>query len=179
MKEWGGTCNWCRLNSIGTVYIPYQGFVFKKAWQLAVLLCNEIHAEFLLEYDEIRKIVLLRSTLGGSMEPILTYLFKGGLILESLFKFYYPNLRTMGQVNNEPTFVARYGRIDTTAHSLNDIVLAITGNNVANAFNTTGKLRNTTGHNLQWDDVFDNVANFDQLYKQQVNAAIYFMDGNF
>lgn len=134
---------------------------------------------FLLEYDEIKKIVLLRSSMGGSMEPILTYLFKGGLILESLFKVKYPNLVTMGDANNEISFVAKYGRFTTTAHSLTNIVQAITGNDVSNALNTTGKLRNTTGHNLQWDDVFNNAANFDLLYYQQVNAIFYFLNGDF
>ena len=41
------------------------------------------------------------------------------------------------------------------------------------AFDVTSQLRNTTGHNLIWDPVFENPDNFKRFVEQQVNAILY------
>jgi hypothetical protein len=44
------------------------------------------------------------------------------------------------------------------------------------AFMTAGKLRNTTGHNLVWDDVFSEPEIFVELFHQVMNAILYVVD---
>ena len=50
---------------------------------------------------------------------------------------------------------------------------AIKDFSIETAFATTGKLRNTTGHNLVWDDIFDTPKNYVDLFDQEVNAILH------
>ena len=141
---------------------------------------------FILEFEDREKELLLRSIGGGSIEPTLTYLFKGGLIFESLLKYLYPrkddgsDCKTLGNVFNTSGFKSDLiTGIQTSADTLQEIVRAIIGNDLQTAFNTTSKLRNTTGHNLVWDDVFNNPDNLKKLYEQQVNAILYLIQKKF
>jgi len=43
------------------------------------------------------------------------------------------------------------------------------------AFSVTAKLRNTAGHNLVWDNIFDNSANLKALFEKQVDSMFYIM----
>jgi len=141
---------------------------------------------FILEFEDREKELLLRSIEGGSIEPTLTYLFKGGLIFESLLKYLYPkednrtdDCKTLGDIFNTTNFKSDFiTGIKTNANTLQEIVKTI-GNDLQTAFNTTSKLRNTTGHNLVWDDVFNKSDNFKILYEQQVNAILYIIQKKF
>jgi hypothetical protein len=141
---------------------------------------------YILEFDDRRKELELRSTEGGSMEPVLTFLFKGGLIFESLLKYLYPekddgsNCQTIGDVFKSKNFKDDFNNtIKVGAKSLKDVVDDIKGNDATNVFEITSKLRNTTGHNLVWDDVFNDPNNFLKLYQQQINAIFYLIQKKF
>lgn len=140
---------------------------------------------FVLEYEDRERELLLRSTEGGSIEPALTYLFKGGLIFESLLKHLYPKkddgdiCKTLGDIFNTDEFKSDFIKgIVTSANSLSEIIGYIE-NDLLTAFNTTSKLRNTTGHNLVWDDIFKIPDNFKKLYEQQINAIFYLIQKKF
>lgn len=128
---------------------------------------------FILEFEDRLQMLRLRSKEGGSIEPLLTHLFKGGLIFESLLKQLDPGKKTLGEFNSVPQFLADFPRFNTSAQSLTQIIQGISDNSVQTAFNTTAKLRNTTGHNLVWDDVFNDPENFRKLYEQEMNAICY------
>lgn len=137
---------------------------------------------FILEFEDRDTELLLRSTEGGSIEPVLTYLFKGGLIFESLLKYLYPgnNQRTLSQIFNTKKFRSDFlPKVRTRATTLQAIINEIGSNDLQTAFNTISKLRNTTGHNLIRDDVFNNADNFKKLYEQQVNAILYLIQKKF
>lgn len=135
---------------------------------------------FILEAEDRKKEILLRGTGGGSIEPILTFLFKGGLIFETLLKQLYPTqdngqlCKTLGNVFNTGVFKTDFlNTVDTSSTSLIDIVDVIVNDDMQTAFNVASKLRNTTGHNLVWDDVFSEPENFRKLYEQLINAILY------
>lgn len=142
---------------------------------------------FALEFQDRYMILNLRSKEGGSIEPILTHLFKGGLIFESLLKQLYPNkddgnpVKTIGDLNSVNAFKQDFRvSIDTSAQSLWEILNNIGINSDTNtAFNTTAKLRNTTGHNLVWDDIFNDSENYKKLYEQVVNAIFFIISKKF
>lgn len=142
---------------------------------------------FILEFGDREKELQLRSSSGGSIEPALTYLFKGGLIFESLLKHLYPNkdngdlVKTLGDIYQTTTFKTDFlQNVRTSSASLQDIVTSVNNSNdLQTAFNTASKLRNTTGHNLVWDDVFNNIDNFKTLYQQVVNAMFFIIRTKF
>jgi hypothetical protein len=120
---------------------------------------------------------------GGSNEPFTVHLLTGGLLLESLLKSYYPKPATqkghytIGKVFDRPDFRADFGLATvpvSSADSLRTIYDAIgISNSVETAFSTTARLRNTTGHNLIWDDVFSDPDIFDALLQQIMNALLF------
>jgi hypothetical protein len=83
---------------------------------------------------------------------------------------------TLGTILNMPEFTNDFGkkctvRIDAAA--LADITAAIKDSSIETAFEITGKLRNTTGHNLVWDDIFDTPKNYVDLFEQEMNAILH------
>jgi len=136
---------------------------------------------FLLEYDERRRELDLRSTGGGSIQPLITHLFHGGVIFESLLKTKYTNGATLGQIFRTTDFTVDFHGFtvinNTSATTLEDIYNAINDSSLDTAFRTTAKLRNTTGHNLAWDDIFDLYDDvYEKFFQQEVNAILYLID---
>ena len=134
---------------------------------------------FLLEYEDRCRQLSLRSTEGGSLEPFITHLFKGGLLFESLLKHVYREsstgnpYKTLGQIFQDPNFKADFVKhVEASSGSLRDVYEAIINDSLQTAFNTTAKLRNTTGHNLVWDDVFDETI-YESLVDQEINAILH------
>lgn len=182
-----------RFNSISSNYLNKNDFVEKFVKSLVGNNSKTNHSiitalySFFLEFDERINELGLRSNKGGSIELVLTFLFKGGLIFESLLKYLYPkkdngsNCRNIGDIFHTTTFRSDFSNgIQTTANSLQEILNSIgSGNDTITAFSTTGKLRNTVGHNLVWDDVFYDPNNFKKLYEQQINAIFYLIKKKF
>jgi hypothetical protein len=142
---------------------------------------------FLLESEERIKELELRSRHGGSIELPLTFLFKGGLIFESLLKMQYPihKAGTLGNVFKDSDFQKDfpYG-LSTSAKSLAEVVGYLNApksdsdqdaRQIRIAFCVTAKLRNIAGHNLVWDDIFDRSEKLKGLFEQQINAIFYFV----
>jgi len=141
---------------------------------------------YILEFEDRGNELSLRGTEGGSIESALTLLFKGGLIFESLLKYLYPTkdnnktkCNTLDDIFKTNKFKTDFpGSVKTNASSLQEIINA-TNNSLQSAFDTASKLRNTTGHNLVWDDVFNNTNNFKKLCEHQLNAIFYLIHKKF
>lgn len=127
---------------------------------------------FLLEFKERIQELKIRSTEGGSVEPFITHLFKGGLIFESLLKIFYQK-STLGRIFQDTGFKQDFLINVSTSHtSLNEVSNAINADDMQTAFETIVGIRNTTGHNLVWDDIFS-TETYTSLYQQEINAIFY------
>jgi hypothetical protein len=141
---------------------------------------------FLLEHGERSSELRLRSTLGSSMMPIINHLFSGALLFESILKHLYPDqddgspTETLGNIFHTKAFNSDFGdRITTRARSLREILDAANDNLMPTAISCTARLRNTTGHNLLWDDIFDDANNYEAMWQQVMNALLYVMHKKF
>jgi hypothetical protein len=112
------------------------------------------------------------------------HLFKGGLILESLLKqaFRLPNgepYRAFGGIFHDPVFKREFvAKVETNADDLKAIYKAAIGkNDLQTALNTTAQLRNTTGHDLAWEDNFTEA--YGVFFEQEVNAVLYVLEQQF
>ena len=117
---------------------------------------------FVLEHrDRLQELLLREKSKAGSNQPFTVHLFKGGLIFESLLKRCYPKPAgsrwyTLGNILKMQAFKSDFGEkcsVKIEAETLAEIHAAVEDSSIETAFGTTGKLRNTTGHNLVWDDV--------------------------
>jgi hypothetical protein len=123
---------------------------------------------FLLEGKDLQDQISLRSQYGGSLEPFLTHLFKGGLIFESLLKRKYgaaASGNTLGPYLNvakaktDLSLSTRplYKRMSTPIkfEGLPALLQSWTGEPFhERAIAIAYAVRNTTGHDLGWQDVF-------------------------
>lgn len=141
---------------------------------------------FLLEVPERLSELHLKSTHGSSLGPIISHLFSGGLIFESLLKYIYPlkdngdPIKTLGEVFQTTPFRGDFEPgIQTSSVSLEDILRAVNNNSLKTAFSTTSKLRNTTGHNLVWDNIFQSPSNYEVLVNQIINALLFLIKKKF
>ncbi|HGJ64456.1 TPA: hypothetical protein ENS27_03595 [bacterium] len=151
---------------------------------------------FLLEYTTISSLIKLRSDQGGTIEPIITHLFKGGLIFESLLKYAaqkngYKNdlknnkktqkkpteIKTLGQFNYSKDFRKTYCDFDLQVSDIRKL-LEFSLKEMKDAFGVTYKLRNETGHDLRKDDVFT-IENYKKLFKQEIFAILFVLQKEF
>ncbi len=139
---------------------------------------------FVLEFaDQVQELELRRGSAGGSNEPFTVHLLTGGLLFESLLKHYYPRddagfqNRQLGNIFHTTSFQRDFnltGAPPSSATTLKEIHDAIAGANTTEiAFGTAAKLRNTTGHNLVWDDVFSDARIYTDLFHQVMSAILY------
>lgn len=141
---------------------------------------------FVMESRErMEELTFRQGSRGGSNQPFTVHLLTGGLLFESLLKHFYPQSKisknwTLNDVLQHTDFrkdlnvPANQG---ASASTLQEIYDAIKGSNTAEtAFSTAAKLRNTTGHNLIWDDVFSNPVIYRALLEQVMNAILYVVD---
>ena len=141
---------------------------------------------YLLAYEDRLCELQLRSIGGGSIAPMITHLFTGGVIFESLLKHFYPNkddgnpTKTLGDIFLTCAFTDDFVTgLSTSASSIQDILSSINDNSLHVAFSTAAKLRNTTGHNLIWDDRFANPDQYSLLFYQEINALLYLISTKF
>jgi hypothetical protein len=137
---------------------------------------------FLLEFrDHEQELQLREGSTAGSNQPFTVHLLAGGLIFESLLKHCYPKpagkkYYTLRDILTMPAFTNDFGdkcSVSISADTLADIHAAIRDSSIETAFATTGKLRNTTGHNLVWDNIFDSPKNYVILFEQEMNAILH------
>lgn len=141
---------------------------------------------YLLEFEDRLSELTLRSTQGCSIGPIISHLFSGCIIFESLLKNIYPlkddgnPVETLGDVFHSQAFIDDFGGgINTHATSLQVILDNIADNTVTTAFTVTARLRNTTGHNLIWDNIFENTEHFIVFTHQVINSLLYVIERKF
>ena len=132
----------------------------------------------------------LRSRDKGTIEPVIIHLLKGALIFETLLKTIYPKndsgqlIKTLGGLYKNSSYKSkRYPNLEKlSAKSFRQLLAFIKKSKKTTFpgyFRNTTKLRNMTGHNLKWDDVFDNISNYELLYKQERNALFYLIQKEF
>ena len=141
---------------------------------------------FLLEYSERQKEIRMRSTEGGSIAPFINHLFSGALIFESILKSLFPlkddhtSVQTLGDIFITSSFLKLYpADISTSAFSFKNILAGVIDESLLTAFSITSKIRNTTGHNLIWDDTFADPINYRTLFQQEVNSILYIVNKSF
>jgi hypothetical protein len=136
---------------------------------------------FILEYNVLEKLLNIRTAHSGSTLPFLTHLFSGGAIFESLLKEIYPSTKkgslstVLGSRLVKGDFGLQSIQIDYSANSLNDILSTNRNNLIGHlrSFTVVSQLRNTTGHNLVWDDIFDSPTHYTALFEYEIDAIFY------
>lgn len=135
---------------------------------------------FILEFSDRFDMLSLRSKIGGSLEPILTHLFKGCLVVESILKTKYPRFKrgTLGDILRDTVVKKHLGVKSPTAIGkvdLSDIkkYLGEKSKYEETNFNITYGIRNTAGHNLGWTDIFDNPKIYENLYKSIIQTIFW------
>lgn len=136
---------------------------------------------FVLEYKEAHKNLCLTSGSVDSTEPILVHLFKGALIFETILKHYYPHndmgerIKTLGRFSGNSAFTSTFPNValSNSTDSLQEIANAATNKDLKTTMENTAKIRNTTGHKLVWDNIFNEPNNYKKLYEQEIFAILY------
>lgn len=144
---------------------------------------------FLMESNDLTQGLSLRSSDLGSIEIILLNLFKGGLIFESLLKHFYKQNNgreyyLMSGPLESNRFKGHFGlteKLSQNANKLEEIVKHLPSpqaRNIQRTFEITAKIRNTSGHGLQWDDVFQTPETYQTLFEEQVSAIFLLISKN-
>jgi len=140
---------------------------------------------YILEAHKQLESLRFRSDGRGSIEPFLTHLHKGSLLLESVLKEVYSSLSnlTLGKILND-SFVKEdlkvvFYNTGGVGHTLGDIVdhlmpkLPKDEDNIHNTWLTLSlRLRNATSHTLLWPDTFNEKA-YMELYRQILFALFF------
>jgi hypothetical protein len=153
-------------------------------------LISSLYSYF-VEVDDLIDTIKIRSQNLSSIEPFLSNLLKGGLIFETLLKSAADRrnwIITDGRsTGNPPTTLGNFGHcsdfltlfsispndFSTSAPDLSSIVASATDDQIGTSFSVTSKLRNTAGHDLRRDDIFQNPDDFKLLTEKQVNAICF------
>lgn len=146
---------------------------------------------YICEADDLYNTLNLRSQNEVSIEPLLVNLFKGGLIFESLLKSLADqkawNVTTGRGLGHAPQTIEAFNRcsdflslfaltsgdLQTRASDLASILLIATDETLKTSFNVSSQLRNTAGHDVRRDDIFQNPEDYKKLYEKQLNAIFY------
>lgn len=111
---------------------------------------------FFLEAS-LRKVQLDNVLNPSSFEPFILHLLKGGLLVESLIKLNPknpPTDRTLGRVlNHVASDLGISAGLSISANELQDVIdqAGSATWTIENAFQISGRIRNTTGHSLGWE----------------------------
>jgi len=150
---------------------------------------------FILEYFDRKAMLLLRSSEGGTIEPFLMHLLKGTVIFETLIKETAQSkswkmdsgkgkgkpIMTLGNLNFCSNFTGRYCKLKDNkgVNNLQDILNLIKTVDKETAINTVYFLRNKVTHDLRWDDIFNDVTNYEKLFWNIINANFIVIYGEF
>jgi len=162
-----------------TVSDCIQKFVHPMLSQEHYAIVTSLYS-FVLEYEEKTKNLYLAGGNIDSMEPILVNLFKGALIFETLLKYYYPinsrgdKIMTLGGFTANTAFTRDFPgvRLSLPTTTMQDIVDDAVDRSLVTTMVTTSRIRNTTGHELIWDNVFSEPGNYKKLFEQEVFAIL-------
>ena len=140
---------------------------------------------FLLEGNDRQMQLKLRGNYGGTLEPFITHLFKGGLIFESLLKKQYSS-STRNQLGSYLTAAKSdlkltkevykngqpYAFDKLPSHLTNWATEGFHERAIAIAY----AVRNTTGHDLGWQDILSDDL-YTDLFEGLVNAIFWTIKG--
>jgi hypothetical protein len=136
---------------------------------------------FFLEWDHRRGLIDVKLE-QGTVEPFFTHLFKGCLLFESLLKSQTKTLlqgqrltlkNVLKQLRGDLGFSTK-DPFDISADDFQAIVsdLSSDDGSVFSSVNRTGKMRNTTGHNLGWQ-VSLNAGAYDRLASSAATSCLH------
>lgn len=146
---------------------------------------------YICETQDICETLKIRSQNTSSIEPLLDNLFKGGLIFESLLKMVADlkswNVSSGNGINRPMRTLEAFGRCNdflttfninasdftTSASDLNSILSIATGDSLKTSFSICAQLRNTAGHDLRRDDIFQKPEDYKMLTEKQMNAILF------
>lgn len=146
---------------------------------------------YITEADDLYETLKIRSQNLSSIEPLLNNLFKGGLIFESLLKVVADQkawtISTRGGSGRRPTTLGEFSRCNdfltlfglasgdfvTSAPDLQTTLTNANDDTLKTSFSTTAQLRNTAGHDLRRDDIFQNPDDYTRLINKQMNAIFF------
>lgn len=136
---------------------------------------------FILEYHTLVTSLQLRSIGGGSLEPFFLHLFKGCLLLESILKLRCPrNITTLYPAISHLNSRLQLNMSDLRGGTLDEVVQHVKTlrgrrENFQNlSFAAAYGVRNTTGHNLMWSDIFgNNSATYQNFFSLIMNAILW------
>lgn len=139
---------------------------------------------FVLEYHENLKNLSLTAGSVDSTEPVLANLLKGSLIIETIVKHYYPRsdgvqLTSLNSTLNTQTSFGRDFKGVVLSHSDNTLQAILSDASdlsYKTVIETSLRIRNTTGHRLLWDNIFNNPDNYQKLFEQEVFAILYVLN---
>ncbi len=169
-----------RFNSVNTSNITISEFINSFVDELIdednTVILTTLYT-FIFQKEDIIDMIRYKGKYGGTIEPIILHLFKGALIFETLIKKQYKgNSNTLGRILSESDTETRYNYNfrsgECSASLLEDIFdfISLNDDNTAEtAFHITCKIRNTTAHNLIWNDIFT-VDKYNKLIDKVLNA---------
>ena len=133
---------------------------------------------FFCEYEKIKRFIELRSSEGGSIDPMLNHLFQGARVLESLLTLKGKGSVLKQKIQNHKELMVNDALLDghsTISNALSRYdMLKKDGKNFQDYnFVASYIIRNATGHSLVWDDEFGDIKNYETLYKALVNSIIW------
>ena len=147
---------------------------------------------YMTEADDLYETLKIRSQNLSSIEPLLNSLFKGGLIFESLLKVVADQKAwtvsttgrgsgrkpsTLGEFSRCNDFLTLFGLASgdfvTSAPDLQTTLSNANDDTLKTSFSTTAQLRNTAGHDLKRDDIFQNPDDYVRLINKQLNAIFF------
>lgn len=146
---------------------------------------------YMTEADDLYQTLKIRSQNLSSIEPLLNSLFKGGLIFESLQKVVADQktwtISTGRGSGRRPStlegfsrcndFLTLFGLVSgdfvTSAPDLQTTLSNANDDSLKTSFSTTAQLRNTAGHDLRRDDIFQNPDDYARLINKQLNAIFF------
>lgn len=136
---------------------------------------------FILEGRDRQEMIAIRSARGGSLEPFLAHLFKGGLVFESILKRVYgaaaKSLGAYLAVGAGDLLLTKSLYATHTRYALDDLPKLLPGwesepfqeRSVAIAY----AVRNTSGHDLGWQDIFVHSGLYSQLFEGILDAIFW------
>lgn len=144
---------------------------------------------FLYVYEDIRKLILLGNSV-GSLEPLLSHLFKGGLIFESLLKHVYSDqilkkfkgFATLEKVLKLEIIKEDFdlkGEINISATSVDALMRDVSSNSIRASFVTTGRVRNFSGHDLARESALNDIDIYESIFKQISNSLFFILNKHY
>lgn len=170
LKQEFNRFNLLNLNNNITIEKFVEEFVGKIIYDDNTAIITTLYT-FILEKDRIIEMIHNRGEYGGTIEPMITHIFKGALIFETLLKMHYGG-KTLGDTINRCKARYSFDFSQCSLDSFNEIFNYTNQDNKQTAFCITYKLRNKAAHKLDWNDSFTE-SNYEKIYQNILNAIFF------